>query len=417
MAVLDYSTTAASNTTIDGIPCQGSSSVKNGDDLFRNIAADIAASITRVVDKSTGSHTALKADAFQMWRCTGNVTLNLTAAATLTDGWSMVVKADGGTVTIDPNSSEQINGASTLVLASGKAAKVYCTGTAFFALVFNEVLSAVALSGSASDLSSGTLPNARLPARLRELAQLNTITDADAVTETGWSLAAGTATGLPTANSFYIHSAMSTDTNPADTGTQKAYRRSNGEVYRRQKTTGVWGSWTRWYVTQAELEALLDVRYSRVGESAEVATTAGTAFDFTGIPSWVTEIEVVLNAVSLSGTDSLLVQIGPAAGIETSGYVSRTAYANPSSYSDLSSTAGFAFPVTVAARAAHGFARLRKVAADTWVYVIGHYDGSTNTGVGGGKKTMAGSPLTQLRLTRTGSNTFDAGSVKVYWRS
>jgi hypothetical protein len=95
--------------------------------------ADTASAITKVVDK-TGTYTALKSDFNQMIRATGTLTLNLTAAATLTAGWCLWVKADGGAVTIDPNSTEQINGASTLVIADGGWCFIVCTGTAFRAV-------------------------------------------------------------------------------------------------------------------------------------------------------------------------------------------------------------------------------------------------------------------------------------------
>jgi len=132
--ILEYSSTAASNTTLNGIGIAGSNSVKNGDDALRQLMADTASAITKVVDK-TGTYTALKTDFNQMIRATGTLTLNLTAAATLTAGWSLWVKGDGGAVTIDPNGSEQINGATTLSVADGGWCFIVCTGTAFRAVV------------------------------------------------------------------------------------------------------------------------------------------------------------------------------------------------------------------------------------------------------------------------------------------
>lgn len=134
--ILEYSSTAASNTAINGIGIQGSSTIKNGDDALRQLMADQAAAITRHVAKAAGTYTAVKADYNQLWRATGAVTLNLTAAATLTDGWCLWVKADGGAVTVDPNGAETINGAATLSLPDGFNAFIVCTGTAFFAVVF-----------------------------------------------------------------------------------------------------------------------------------------------------------------------------------------------------------------------------------------------------------------------------------------
>lgn len=129
--ILDYSTTPGSNTTINGIGIAGSSSIKNGDDALRQMMADTASAITKVVDKTAGTYSAVKADHNQLWRATGTVTINLAAAATLTEGWCLVVQADGGNVTVDPAGSEQINGAATLSVISGTVSVIICTGTAF----------------------------------------------------------------------------------------------------------------------------------------------------------------------------------------------------------------------------------------------------------------------------------------------
>lgn len=135
--ILEYSTTPSSNTTINGIGISGSSSIKYGDDAIRQFMADVRSAVTKSSDKAAGTHMATKADHNQLWRVTGTATINLTAAATLTAGWALWVMADGGTVTIDPASSEQINGAATLTLSDGNAAFIICTATAFRAVIFN----------------------------------------------------------------------------------------------------------------------------------------------------------------------------------------------------------------------------------------------------------------------------------------
>ncbi|KRA00230.1 hypothetical protein ASD64_01255 [Mesorhizobium sp. Root157] len=132
---LEYSGTAVSNTAINSIPIQGSSSVKYGNDAIQQLMADQANAITKVADK-TGTYTAVKGDYNQLIRATGALTLNLTAAATLTAGWCVWVKADGGAVTVDPAGAELINGAATLSLPDGFSAFIVCTGSAFRAMVF-----------------------------------------------------------------------------------------------------------------------------------------------------------------------------------------------------------------------------------------------------------------------------------------
>lgn len=155
MGVLDYSTTPSSNTAIGGIGIAGSDSIKNGDDAMRQMMADTRAAVTRVADKTAGSYTAAKSDHNQMWRVTGAATINLTAAATLTAGWCLWVMADGATATIDPASSEQINGASTLSLEDGNSALIICTATAFRAVIFNAPFDSGTL-GDAATKNVGT---------------------------------------------------------------------------------------------------------------------------------------------------------------------------------------------------------------------------------------------------------------------
>lgn len=138
MSVLDYSSTPASNTAINGIGVQGTNVPSNFDNAFRQIMADIASGITSgyfsgagYVAKSSG-YTVLGTDRGKLIDCTAGLTLSLTAAATIGSGFYVIVKANGGDVTIDPNSTENINGSSTsYVIPNGKWGIVVCTGSAW----------------------------------------------------------------------------------------------------------------------------------------------------------------------------------------------------------------------------------------------------------------------------------------------
>jgi hypothetical protein len=64
--------------------------------------------------------------------------LDFTAAATLGDGWWCIVRnsAASGDLSLDPNSTESINGSSSsIALRPGDMALVTCNGTALFALI------------------------------------------------------------------------------------------------------------------------------------------------------------------------------------------------------------------------------------------------------------------------------------------
>jgi hypothetical protein len=98
-----------------------------------------AGATSGITDKAAGTYTAVKNDYNQFWRATGAVTINLTAAATLKSGWCMWVQADGGDVTVDPNGTEQINGAATITISDGGWGLIICTGSAFRLLSVGDI--------------------------------------------------------------------------------------------------------------------------------------------------------------------------------------------------------------------------------------------------------------------------------------
>ncbi len=83
-----------------------------------------------LVAKASGFTVAL-ADFGKVFRCTAALTVAVTAAATLADGFCFGVIAQGGAVVVDPNGAEQIDGAATLTLPQGFSGWVYCDGALF----------------------------------------------------------------------------------------------------------------------------------------------------------------------------------------------------------------------------------------------------------------------------------------------
>jgi hypothetical protein len=83
----------------------------------------------------TGAYTAVAGDRSKLLDCSGTWPLGLTAAATLGDGWHVFYRNTGsGTITIDPNSTELVDGAATLAVAPGDSGILICNGTAFFSV-------------------------------------------------------------------------------------------------------------------------------------------------------------------------------------------------------------------------------------------------------------------------------------------
>lgn len=153
-----------------------------------------------------------------------------------------------------------------------------------------------------------------------------------------------------------------------------------------------------------------------VNQGTAQVTTSGTAFDYTGIPATAKIIIIQFAGVSLSGTDNLLVQIGPSGGFETTGYDSGSAFllAAPT-ITMASSTAGFIVPAGAAVRVVSGTMILTNIDGNQWVASFhGPVTAGTGMGVAGGSKTLAG-VLDRVRVTRTGTDTFDLGKVNILY--
>lgn len=83
----------------------------------------------------------------------GTLTFSFTAASTLGSTWFAFIRNSGsGTLTLDPNSSETINGAATLVLNQGDSCMIVCDGSNFFTVGLGQsattTISAISIDGS-----------------------------------------------------------------------------------------------------------------------------------------------------------------------------------------------------------------------------------------------------------------------------
>jgi hypothetical protein len=190
--------------------------------------------------------------------------------------------------------------------------------------------------------------------------------------------------------------------------------RNIGYVISTQATAGTWAS----SPTQIQLLSTPQIK-SGWTYLAEQASTSGTSIDFTGIPSWATEVVVMFAGVSTNGTSDVILQIGDAGGIETSGYLGAcSALAGAASTSNF--TAGYGLSASsAAANVYHGNAtlHLEDASDNTWTATstLARSDGA-QTHLGSGSKPLSAT-LTQLRITTVGgANTFDAGVIRVKYR-
>jgi hypothetical protein len=149
--------------------------------------------------------------------------------------------------------------------------------------------------------------------------------------------------------------------------------------------------------------------------------TSNTFIDFTGIPSWVKRITVMLQGVSTSGTSNLQIQLGTGATptFTITGYLgSCGGGGNGSSIVAANFTAGFGLTAASSAAALmNGGVVITNIASNTWVAfgTTGRSD-ATNTYMIGGSVAL-GAALTAVRITTVspGTDTFDAGSINILY--
>lgn len=151
--------------------------------------------------------------------------------------------------------------------------------------------------------------------------------------------------------------------------------------------------------------------------AAEQASTSGTAIAFTGIPSGVKQIVVMLDGVSTNGTSGFGVQIGDSGGLETSGYASGNAGVTAANAAFGNAGGGASFNtsgLTSAAHAAYGsfILTLQDSANNVWCAQWGLYfdDTTDNTQLGAGRKALT---ATLDRVSVISADTFDAGAISI----
>jgi hypothetical protein len=155
---------------------------------------------------------------------------------------------------------------------------------------------------------------------------------------------------------------------------------------------------------------------SAITRGTAVASTSGTAIDFTGIPSGVSRITVILNGVSTSGASAVQIQIG-AGSITSSGYVGyATRFGTVPSNVYTSMSSGFVLSDGMASTTTrYGIFVIQNISSDNW-----NLSGSnTNSSAAGdttlvnGAVSLSGT-LDRVRLTTVGgTETFDAGLFNI----
>lgn len=155
------------------------------------------------------------------------------------------------------------------------------------------------------------------------------------------------------------------------------------------------------------------------------ASTSGTSITFTGIPSWVKRITVMLNGVSVTGSSYVLVQIG-SGSTTTSGYVgsgTNTGTGLAASIYTVSYTNAFGMSASSPGTGNYSIiGTLVNISGNNWIWSCVGNDGGTAVGLMGAGKIALGGVLDRVVFaastsssTMSGTDTYDAGSINIMY--
>jgi len=237
-----------------------------------------------------------------------------------------------------------------------------------------------------------------------DVPTLNQNTTGTAANVTGTVAIANGGTGQTTASAAF--NALSPVTTTGDlilgNGTNSATRLgigTDGQILTSNGSTAAWGS--------------------RVASGTAVTLTTQATVDFTSLPSWVKRITVMFNGVSLSGTNNPLVQLGYGGTptYVTSGYLggAQNLSTVPSSAAEQPGN-GFVIRNATAANVNIGIMNmvLLDSSTNTWVATYSGYVSTAAITFTMSSVALSGT-LTAVRLTRSGTNTFDAGTINILY--
>ena len=237
-----------------------------------------------------------------------------------------------------------------------------------------------------------------------ELAVVNLAGGVD-LSETGVISTTAISAGATSANVIYSNTAR----------TNVAYR-VLGIVRSTQATAGAYA--TAPSLIQGAGGFALESLTQQIRLSNSVASTSGTAIDFTGIPATAKRITVMFNGVSTSGTDDILVQIG-SGSVSTSGYLSSGTSSASAGVSNTAYTNSFGVRKGGASGAAVAFSGAMVISLvsgttyeSIWMFA---YTNEAGTTFGGGNSPALSGALDRVRITTSVANTFDAGTINISW--
>lgn len=141
-------------------------------------------------------------------------------------------------------------------------------------------------------------------------------------------------------------------------------------------------------------------------------TTSGTAIDFTGIPSWVRRITVMLNGVSTNGSSHVIFQLGTSSGLQTTGYATGSTLGA----GKVAPSNGFPIFANSAPDVRSGSMVFTVLTGNTWTGSgLFRVNTSGDVAICAGVVALSNT-LDRFRMTTEGgTDSFDAGSVNIMY--
>jgi hypothetical protein len=170
-------------------------------------------------------------------------------------------------------------------------------------------------------------------------------------------------------------------------------------------------------ITSADTETVTPTMMSQKLTIETAKTASNTSVDFTGIPSWVKRITVMMVGLSTSGSSQVFIRLGTSSGIVSSGYLGAADRA-AAGIGPNATTAGFSVEDTSMGTASvrHGLMTLCHVGDNSWVFSgTCAASNAAELLIGAGSVTLSG-VLDRVRVTTAnGTDTFDAGTINIMY--
>lgn len=178
-----------------------------------------------------------------------------------------------------------------------------------------------------------------------------------------------------------------------------AFPLNNGEM-----VTLVSDGASKWYVAETNVTIF-------AAKTVAQTTTSGSTFDF-ALPPGTTSFGVSLVGCSLTGTDDEIIQLGVGGVPTTTGYDSSSGNIISGSAAVSNRTNGFAVRSAVSGNTVSALVTFTNTSGNVWQSSHAGKNAAGSAISGGGNVTLSG-VANMVRVTVSGSNTFNAGLVNL----